>query len=76
MILFSNIGEMVISQERYSMILDYENKGVPKHLGMIADFMYEWEGRIADELELTPVDVCDIKQKYPSQLNLQTYVQT
>ena len=56
------------------MVLDHESKGVPKHLGRIANFMYEWEGRVADELGLTPVDVGVIKTRYPNQLNLQTYV--
>ena len=55
-------------------MIDSENNGVSKHLGQIADAMYEWEGRIADELGLSVVDVAKIKMKYPSDLNLQTYV--
>ena len=45
-----------------------------KDLGKIADSMSEWEGRICDELELSPPDVAAIKMKHPSSLNLQTYV--
>ena len=28
--------------------MDFENGGVSKHLGLIADSMYEWEGCVAD----------------------------
>ena len=34
-------------------MLDSEHGGVSKHLGQIADAMYEWEGPIAEQLELT-----------------------
>ena len=54
--------------------IDFCNKGVPKHLGRIADSMEEWEGRIAEELGLTKADVANIKMKYPSNLKLQLYV--
>ena len=56
------------------MVIDNENSGISKHLGQIADAMYEWEGRIADELGLSVVDVAEIKMKYSSNLKLQTYV--
>ena len=42
-----------------------------KDLGQIADSMYEWQGRIADELKLTPADVAGIELKQPTKLNLQ-----
>ena len=42
-----------------------------KHLGQIADSMYEWEGTIADELRLTWADIAAIKTKYPTSLKLQ-----
>ena len=42
-----------------------------KHLGLIADLMAEWEGKISDSLELTKPDVAGIKTRYPSELNLQ-----
>ena len=45
-----------------------------KHVGQIADKMYEWEGKIADELELTQFDVKAITTKHPKELELQTYV--
>ena len=54
--------------------LDFCFKGVPKHLGRIAESMTEWEGRIAEELELTDVDVASIKKEYQSKLKLQSYV--
>ena len=43
-----------------------------RHIGQIAESMVEWEGLIADELELTPADVADIKTKHPQRLKLQT----
>ena len=53
-------------------VLDFEHGGVSKHLGQVADAMYEWEGPIADQLELTKADVAAIKVKYPGELKLQT----
>ena len=44
----------------------------PKHLGQIADSMAEWEGRLADEFNLTESDVAAIKTKYPGELKLQS----
>ena len=41
-------------------------------LGKIADSMYEWEGSIAEQLELSPADVAAIKMKHPGELKLQT----
>ena len=52
--------------------IDGENVIASKHLGQITDIMYEWEGKIADELGLTVVDVAEIKLKYPLNLRLQT----
>ena len=53
-------------------VLDSKSGGIPKHLGQIADFMYEWEGSVAEQLELSPADVAYIKVKHPSDLKLQT----
>ena len=53
-------------------ILDSKNGGVSKHLGQIADFMYEWEGLIAEHLELSPADIANIKKKHAGELKLQT----
>ena len=52
--------------------IDSENNGVSKDLGRIADFMSEWEGPIAEHLELTQADIAGIKLKYQDKLNLQT----
>ena len=41
------------------------------HRGQIAELMAEWEGRIADELNLTDTDVAGIKHQYPRELKLQ-----
>ena len=54
--------------------IDFCYKGVPKHLGRIADSMAEWQGPIADELGLTEADVASITTKHPSNLKLQSYV--
>ena len=53
-------------------MLDAEHGGVSKHLGQIADTMYEWEGPIAEQLELSRADIAAIKTKYPGELRLQT----
>ena len=60
-------------EERLGMIIDSENGGVPKHLGKIADSMYEWEGKVAEELKLSQADVAAIKTKNSSNLRLQMY---
>lgn len=54
-------------------VLDFENGDVPKHLGQIADSMHEWEGPVAEQLDLTPAKVAAIKTKYPFDLQLQMY---
>ena len=58
--------------ELLDQVLDSMNDGVSKHLGQIADRMYEWEGRVADELGLSPADVAAIKCKYPKGLKRQS----
>ena len=56
-------------------MIDFQLDGVPKHIGQISDsIIRKWEGSIAEELDLTPVDVAFIKNKYPLDLSLQTYV--
>ena len=52
--------------------MDSGNGGVSKHLGQIADTMYEWEGPVAEQLGLTLADIAAIKVKYPGELKLQT----
>ena len=51
--------------------IDAYNKGVPKHLGQIADSMTEWKGRISEVLQLTPADVASIEIRHPNELRLQ-----
>ena len=51
--------------------IDCDNGGVSRHLGRIADFMSEWEGRIAEELDLKSSDVSAIRTRYPGDLKLQ-----
>ena len=53
-------------------MLDFENDGVSKHLGQIAESMYEWEGSVAEQLGLTPADIAAIKAEHPGKLKLQT----
>ena len=55
---------------RLDLVLDTDV--VPKHLDQIADSMYEWEGTVAEQLDLTSVDVAVIKMKHPGELKLQT----
>ena len=43
-----------------------------RYFGHIAESMVEWEGLIADELNLTPADVAHIKTKHPQNLKLQS----
>ena len=53
-------------------MIDSGHSGVSKHLGQIADTMYEWEGPVAEQLGLTPADIAAIKMKYLGELKLQT----
>ena len=62
----------IYSEQKLDQVLDFENNGVSKHLGQIADAMHEWEGPIAEQLGLTRADVAAIKIKHPGQLKLQT----
>ena len=66
-IIISPTGKTHLDKE-----IDACNNGVPKHLGQIADSMTEWEGRISEELQLTPADVADILTRHPKKLKLQT----
>lgn len=51
--------------------IDYDNDGVSRDLGRIADSMREWQGRIAEELDLNSSDVSAIRTKHPDELKLQ-----
>ena len=62
--------DTVTINSKLDLVIDAKNRS-SKHLGLIADSMYEWEGAVADELELTPADVAAILTKYPKELKLQ-----
>ena len=64
------------SQISLGDVLDSKSSSVLKHLGEIADSMYEWEGAVAENLKLTPADIVDIKTQYPKKMNLQVLVTT
>lgn len=62
---------IVVQALKLDQVLDSESDGVPEHLGQIAESMYVWEGRVADQLGLTVPDVAHIKKKYPNNIKLQ-----
>ena len=48
------------------------NKLGDRELRLIADSMYEWEGRIAEGLELKKAEIEGIRTENPKELKLQT----
>ena len=60
------------NKELLDQVLDSMNDGVSRHLGQIADSMYEWERQVAEQLGLSPADVAAIKYKHPTSLKLQS----
>ena len=42
---------------------DTRNQVIPKHLGRIAESMTDWEGTIADHLDLSESDRSDIRER-------------
>jgi hypothetical protein len=52
-------------------VIDSDHGGVSRHLGQIADSMYEWEGAVADSLGLNQADVTEIKEAHPGKFKLQ-----
>ena len=52
--------------------LDFDHDGVQRDLGTIANSMDEWEGNIAEQLQLTSPEIEAIKVKFPGKLPLQT----
>jgi hypothetical protein len=52
-------------------VIDSDHGGVSRHLGQIADSMYEWEGPVADSLGLHQADVAEINKAHPGKLKLQ-----
>ena len=51
-------------------MIDSGHGGVSKHLGQIADVMYEWEEAVADSLGLRQTDVAEIKEIHKIQLQV------
>lgn len=41
--------------------LDWDNKGVDHDLNDIADKMHDWEEKLSAKLELTPIEIGDLK---------------
>ena len=46
-------------------ILDTEDDSVSSILGQIADFVCDWEGPVAEQLDLTSAEVAAVKTEYP-----------
>ena len=68
----SELTTFLIGKSQLDRVIDADSHGVLKHLGRIADSMTEWEGRISEELKLTPADVASIHTKHPRNLKLQS----
>ena len=51
--------------------LDSGHGGVEKDLHQIAYYMLDWEEKLSSHLELTAVDISDIKEMQPSKPGLQ-----
>ena len=60
--------------EALDQLLDWDQDGVERDLSEIADHMLGWEERLSVHLGLTPVNISDIKEKYPNQPELQRHV--
>ena len=56
----------------WNEVLDAGSGGVSLHLGMIAEGMHEWEGRLSERLGLTDADVAEIQTEYPNKLKMQS----
>ena len=73
---YSRVDVMLLclrfDRQMLDKVLDFENDRVSKHLGQIAESMYEWEGSVAEQLGLTPADIAAIKAEHPGKLKLQT----
>jgi hypothetical protein len=54
--------------------LDWDNKGMNKDLIKIAYHMLGWEERLVTHLELTDVDIHDIKARNQGKPEMQRYV--
>ena len=63
---------MFVGKAQQLLDKEIDAHGVLKHLGQVADSMTEWEGRISEELKLTPADVASIHTQHPNKLRLQS----
>ena len=63
--------QTTFSQSPLDQVLDSVNYGVSKHLGQIADSMYEWEGPVAEQLGLTKAEVAAIQMEHHLKLKMQ-----
>ena len=54
--------------------LDFDHDGVQRDLGTITNSMDEWEGNVAEQLQLTRHEIEAIRKKHPGDLPLQTLV--
>lgn len=61
-------------KHKLDQILDSGHEDVPLHLGNIADNIPDWQGRVADNLGLTRVEVSDIKRRLKDEPELQRSV--
>ena len=66
-----NSAAYVADQHQINVDRMLDSEIRPKHLGQMADSMCEWEGRIADELMLTPAETKTIKENCKNNFNLQ-----
>ena len=57
------IQKKVLGTAQLNKVIDIDNNGVDKHLGLIVDFIDQWDRRITDELELTESDIANISEK-------------
>ena len=66
-VFFKDVAEVNLDK-----VLDHDGKS-ELHLGKIADAMIDWEGKIAEYLNLSSPDVHEIKTAHSARLDLQKY---
>ena len=59
--------------------IDFEHKNatgqvIPKHLGRIADLITDWDGAVADNLDLTDAERNDIRESNPAKPKQQRFI--
>jgi hypothetical protein len=65
------LQSLQICSNKWNEVIDTTHDQVSKDLGQIANTMYEWEGSVAEQLDLTRAEIAAIKMKHPRQLKLQ-----